>query len=576
MGAQVAAARVRGFQGDDLAATDTIAACAKHFCGYGFVESGREYNAVDISRHTLFNTVMPPFRGCVQANVASLMTAFNDVAGVPATADRNLLQDVLRGDWGFNGVVLSDWASCRQLMNHGFAANPSEAARHCILAGCDMDMEGRMYDLKLAELVESGNVPVSLVDESVRRILTLKMELGLFENPFRYGETDPAGPPAEHLELAREAARESIVMLHNRTRLLPIQDEVKSIAVIGPLADDKDTPLGNWRAQAVKDSAVSVLEAVRQEFGERLEVRHATGCQLLNPAVKRGFALRSSVNETSLDGVDEAAELAATCDLVLLVVGEDCFQSGEARSRTRIGLPGVQPQLVSAVTKANPQTVLLVMSGRPLVLTDEVPHVGAALQVWHLGSQAGMAVVDVLTGRHNPSGKLTMSFPRAVGQLPIYYNHKNTGRPTASDPNQVWYSHYEDELNEPLFCFGHGVSYTEFDYQHPRIDRERFGPDEIVTVSVDVANVGDRAGTEIVQLYVRDVVASRTRPVSELKAFVRVYLEAGQEKQVDLILDQSAFGFYDDSGEFVVEPGEFHIFVGGSSDATLQVTCFVE
>jgi beta-glucosidase len=504
------------------------------------------------------------------------MTAFNDVAGVPATADRGLVRGVLRDNWGFRGIVLSDWACCRQLLSHGVAANRSEAAQQCIEAGCDMDMEGRVYSSKLAALVERGTVPVSLVDDSVRRILKLKMELGLFEDPYRYGDPEAAGPNQQHLQLAREAARESIVLLHNRKQLLPMEGDIKSIAVIGPLADDKDSPLGNWRAQADADSAVSVLEAVQQEFGKRMDVRHTAGCQLLNPAVKRGFALQSSVNETNLDGIDEAAELAAASDLVLLVVGEDCFQSGEARSRTRIGLPGVQPQLVQAVTKANPNTVLLVMSGRPLVLTDEMPSVGTALQVWHLGSQAGLGILDVLTGRHNPSGKLTMSFPRSVGQVPIYYNHKNTGRPTAKDPNEVWYSHYGDELNEPLYPFGHGMSYTKFGYENLRIDRERFGHDETVTVSVDVANVGDRAGTEIVQLYVRDLVASRTRPVRELRAFRRVYMEAGEQKQVDLILDQSAFAFYDDSGKYVLESGEFHIFVGGSSQAALQVTCFVE
>lgn len=576
LGAQIAVARVRGFQGDDLAASDTLAACAKHFAAYGFVESGREYNTVDISRHTLFNVVMPPFLACSRADVASVMTAFNDVAGVPATADRELLQGLLRDNWAFEGMVLSDWASCRQLLNHGVAANPSEAAQQCIAAGCDMDMEGRVYSSNLAQLVASGAVPVKLVDDSVRRILKLKMKLGLFEDPYRYCDSNATDPSRQHLELAQEAARESIVMLHNRKRLLPMKTDIKSVAVIGPLADDKDSPLGNWRARAEANSAVSVLEAVQQEFGPRMDVRHAAGCQLLNPTVERGFALKTSVNETNLDGIEEAAELAAAADLVLLVVGEDCYQSGEARSRTRIGLPGVQPQLVQAVTKANPNTVLLVMSGRPLVLTDEVSRVGTALQVWHLGSQAGLGIVDVLTGRHNPSGKLTTSLPRSVGQLPIYYNHKNTGRPIAQDLNEVWYSHFGDELNEPLYPFGHGVSYTEFRYQNLRIDRDRFSPGETVTVSLEVSNVGDRAGTEIVQLYVRDLVASRTRPVRELKAFRRVFLEANEQQQLDVQLDQSAFGFYDDSGRYVVEPGEFHIFVGGSSQASLSVTCFVE
>ncbi len=575
LGSRIAAARVRGFQGDDLAEPHTLAACLKHFAAYGFAEAGRDYNTVDISRLTLQNVVMPPFRAGVDAGAASVMTAFNEVNGVPATADRGMLRDLLRQKLGFGGLVLSDYGSCQHLIPHGYAANLAEAARLSLAGGCDMDMEGNAYATKLETLVKSGALSVELVDQAVLRVLQLKRRLGLLDDPYRYCNGSAPDDAEELAALSREAGRKSIVLLHNRESALPIAKSVGSIAVIGPLADDRDAPLGTWRAQAVSDSAVSVLDGVKAALGGQATISHAAGCRLLNDAPRR-FNLKSSVNETDLSGIDEAARLAASSELVLLVVGEDCFQAGEARSRTRLDLPGVQPQLVRAVTEANPNTVLLVMSGRPLALPAECGGAAAVLQVWHLGSQSGHAIADVLTGAYSPSGKLTMSVPRAVGQAPLYYSHKNTGRPTTQDPNEVWYSHYEDESNEPLFPFGHGLSYTTFRYSNLKVSSERFTEGEPLTVTAEVKNLGERAGTETAQLYLRDPVASRTRPVLQLRGFEQVSLGPGESATVEFKLDRSSFGFYDETGQLLVEPGEFHVFVGGSSESLLEGRCFME
>ncbi|MEM9353122.1 MAG: beta-glucosidase BglX [Planctomycetota bacterium] len=575
LGSKIAVARVRGFQGEDLADPQTVAACLKHFAAYGFAEAGRDYNTVDISRMTLQNVVMPPFRAGVDAGAVSVMTAFNEVNGIPATADRAMLRGVLRKDLGFGGLVLSDYGSCQHLVLHGYASNLKEAARMSLEGGCDMDMEGNAYASKLEELVKSGVVPESLVDQSVYRVLDLKQRLGLFDDPYRYCGGGARADAEAMTALSREAGRKSIVLLHNRDNALPIAEGVGSIAVIGPLADDRDAPLGTWRAKAAADSAVTVLEGVQAALGKHAKISHAEGCRLLNDT-PRGFALKSSVNETDLTGIEEAAELAAESDLVLLVVGEDCYQSGEARSRARIDLPGVQPQLVKAVTAANPNTVILLMSGRPLAVPEECELAAAVLQVWHLGSQSGHAIADVLTGAYNPSAKLAASVPRSVGQAPIYYNHKNTGRPGVEDDTQVWYSHYEDESNEPLFPFGHGLSYTTFKYSNLKLSDETFTEGETLTVTADVKNIGERAGVETAQLYLRDPVASRTRPVLQLRGFEQVSLEPGESATVEFVLQPAAFGFRDETGNLLVEPGEFRVFVGGSSESLLRTSCRME
>lgn len=561
LGARIAVARVRGFQGDDLAATDTIAATVKHLAAYGFAEGGRDYNTVDIGTVTLFNIVLPPFKAAfIEGGARTAMNSFNVINGVPATGDPFLQRDLLKGEWGFDGFIVSDWGSAREMIAHGFAEDARDAARLAMLGGSDMDMESVAYPAHLAELIESGDVPMELLDDAVRRILRVKFELGLFDDPYRY--LDEAREAAtllapEHRDAARRMAERSIVLLKNEGNLLPLQPGER-IALIGALAADKDTPIGNWRAQGAVDSAVSVIEGFD---AAGIDYTYAKGAVL--QIGKAGFADQVIVNTDDRSGFAEAVETARGADKVVIVLGEDALQSGEARSRTRLDFPGVQQELLEAVVEANPNVILVVMSGRPLVLTWADENVPAIVQAWHLGIESGHALTSVLTGRYNPSGKLPMSFPRSVGQIPIYYNHLNTGRP---GPNtDVFWSHYIDEENAPLYPFGFGLSYTEFNYSGLSVQTVPEGADVTVTVS----NTGDVAGEEVVQLYIRDRAASVSRPVRELKGFEKIALGAGESREVSFSLGSNELGFYDASGSFVVEPGMFDVFVGGSSDATL-------
>lgn len=562
LGAKIAIARVKGFQGDDLAAPDTIAATLKHFAAYGFAEAGKDYNAADIGTVTLFNTVLPPFRAALEeANARTVMNAFNTLNGVPATADAFLQREILKGEWGFDGFVVSDWGSAKEMIDHGFAEDERAAALLAITAGSDMDMESYVYLDHLADLVEAGEVDIALVDDAVRRILRVKHELGLFDDPYRYinpAREQTALMTVEHLEVAREMAKRSIVLLKNEGGLLPLA-RGERIALIGALAADKDSPLGNWRAEGEDNSAVSVVEgfeAAGLDFvfsrGPALEIGDA------------GFADEVKVNVTDRSGIAEAVEAARAADKVVLVLGEDALQSGEGRSRAFLGFPGLQQELMEAVVAANPDTVLVVMSGRPLVLTWADTHVPAIVQAWHLGHESGHALTSVLTGAYNPSGKLPMTFPRSVGQVPIYYNHLNTGRPGPRDV--VFWQHYIDEENAPLYPFGHGLSYTTFDYSGLRVRRRG----DAFEVSVNVRNTGKRFGEEVVQLYIRDRFASVSRPVRELKGFEKIGLKPGERRRVVFRLSDAELGFYDGRGRFVVEPGVFDVFVGGSSAASLS------
>ena len=564
LGSEIAVARVRGFQGDDLSATDTIAATIKHFAAYGFAESGKDYNAADIGTVTLFNTVLPPFRAAIKrANARTLMNSFNTLNGIPATADEYLQRDLLKGEWGFDGFVVSDWGSGIEMIDHGYAADEEDAARLSILGGSDMDMESFVIAQHLPGLVEDGVVDEALVDDAVRRVLRVKHELGLFEDPYKYvdAELEKATLMAPaHRDAARRMAEASMVLLKNDGGLLPIA-KGETIALIGALAADKDTPLGNWRAQAEKGTAVSVqegFEAAGVDFsyveGAAVEIGEAT------------FPTEVVVNMTDKSGFDEAIEAARNADKAILVLGEDAYQSGEGRSRADIGLPGVQQELLEAVHAANPNTILIVMSGRPLILTWADENVPAILQAWHLGHESGHAIANVVTGQVNPSGKLPMTFPRSVGQVPIYYNYLNTGRP--GPIKEVFWAHYTDESNAPLYPFGHGLSYATFDYSRLRAKQS----DDKIEVSVRVQNKGDQAGEEVVQLYIRDLVASVSRPVRELKGFDKIALEPGEAKTVEFVLTKDELGFYNGRGEYVVETGDFDIFVGGSSAATMSKT----
>ena len=561
LGAEIAVARVRGFQGDDLGAHDTIAATLKHFAGYGFAESGKDYNAADVGTVTLYNTILPPFRAAIErANARTVMNSFNTLNAIPATGDKFLQRDVLKGAWGFDGFVVSDWGSGIEMIEHGFAADARDAARLAIASGSDMDMESFVYEPHLPELVRSGAIDEQWIDDAVRRVLRVKFELGLFDDPYRY--VDAAREKASlfteaHRSKARSVAEASIVLLKNDAGALPLRDG-ETIALIGALAADKDTPIGNWRAQGGKNSAVSVREAFE---AAGIDFTYAEGA-----AVEIGdadFLTEVEINLSDRSGFAAAVDAARQADKVVIVLGEDAYQSGEARSRADLGFPGVQQELLEAVYAANPNVILVVMSGRPLILTWADENAPAIVQAWHLGHEAGHAITGVLTGAVNPSGKLPMTFPRSVGQIPIYYNHLNTGRP--GPRKEVFWSHYMDEENAPLYPFGHGLSYTSFKYSNLQVGQAG----DVVEVKFRVTNTGDRVGAEVAQVYIHDRVASVSRPNRELKGFQKILLSPGIGKDVAFTLSAAELGFYDGKGEFVVEPGVFDIYVGGASTAEL-------
>jgi beta-glucosidase len=563
LGARLAAARVRGFQGQNLAATDTIAACVKHYAAYGFGEQGRDYNTVDISEQTLRNVVLPPFKAAAEAGAATFMNSFNEIGGIPSTANAHLQRDILKGEWGFQGFVVSDWGSIAEMVPHGYAANLEQAGQLAIAAGSDMDMEGRSYVRHLAGLVKSGKVDVKLVDDAVRRVLRVKFALGLFDDPYRYSDAarEKAATLTEaNLAAARDVARRSIVLLKNEG-LLPIDKAVRTIAVIGPLANDKDSPLGNWRGQGAANSAVSLLEGVKAAVSPATRVIYAEGAKLMTGP--REMSAPPVFNTTDRSGFADAVAAARAADVVLLAIGEDAFQSGEGRSQADIGLKGLQDDLFRAVVEANKKVVVVLSNGRPLAISHIADAAPALVETWLLGSEAGHAIADVLFGDFNPSGKLPVSFPRAVGQEPLYYARKATGRP--DELPTVFWSHFTDVPNDPLFPFGFGLSYTTFTYSAPTLNAPEIGMDGRLTVTVTVTNSGSRAGAEVVQLYVRDLVGSVTRPIKELKGFERVELTPGQSRDVTFTLTPADLAFYTARGKWEAEPGGFKVFVGGNS-----------
>ncbi len=565
LGTKIGLARIKGFQGDDLAANNTIAACAKHFAGYGFAEAGRDYNTVDVGTSTLYNTILPPFKAAVDAGVLTVMNAFNVINGVPATANKFLQRDILKDAWNFKGFVVSDWGSGAEMIDHGFAANLKQVAEQSANAGSDMDMESYAYVAWLKELVETGKVDIKVVDDAVRRILRVKFRLGLFDDPYRYcdatREKELIYNPV-HAIAALDVAKKSIVLLKNKNvkgsgrPLLPIDKNQKQIAVIGALANDKNSPLGSWRIGSDDNTAVSVMEGLKKYTNS---LAYSKGADLVIGMTD--FINELKINETDTSGFREAIQIARNSRLVIMVLGEHGFQSGEGRSRTKLDLPGVQQQLLEAVYAVNKNIVLVLMNGRPLTITWADEHIPAIVEAWQLGSQAGNAIAEVLFGDYNPSGKLTMTFPRSVGQVPIYYNPYNTGRP--GPKSEVFWSHYSDESNKPLYPFGYGLSYTTFQYSNLKInDTDR----SQIKVSINIKNTGRYAGEEVAQLYIRDKVASVVRPVKELKGFTKFYLLPGQEKIIEFILTDAELGFYNNVGDFITEPGEFDVMIGTSSD----------
>ncbi|MBZ4043009.1 beta-glucosidase BglX [Flavobacterium hibisci] len=571
LGSKIAVARVTGFQGEttaDLAKVNTIAACAKHFAAYGYVESGRDYNLVDISNSKLFNTVLPPFEAATKAGVRTFMNSFNLVNGIPATGNVFLQRDILKGKWKFDGFVVSDWASVREMIPHGYAKDGADATVKAVTAGSDMDMESHLYVTELAKLVKDGKVKEALVDDAVRRILRVKFELGLFDDPYKYcdekREKATIGNKANN-DGVLDMAKKSIVLLKNDKNLLPLKKTGQKIALIGALANDKNSPLGSWRIAAEDNTAVSVLEGMQQYKDNQLVFEK--GAYLI--VGKATFLDEVVFNTTDKSGFEAAKIAAKNADVVVMVLGEHGFQSGEGRSRTNLDLPGLQQELLEEIYKVNPNIVLVLNNGRPLTIPWAAEHIPAIVEAWHLGTQTGNAVAQVLYGDYNPSGKLPISFPRNVGQVPIYYNNYSTGRPVNADKNVFW-SHFSDVEKTPQFPFGFGLSYTTFDYKKLKLNKTTFAKGEPVQVSVDVTNSGNYDGKEVVQLYIHDDFASIARPVEELKGFELVNLKKGETKTVTFTLTDKELGFYDNNGNYLVEPGTFKLKIGGSSDKGLE------
>lgn len=565
----MAVARVQGFQGADLSDSLTIAACAKHFAGYGFVESGKDYNNVNVNQFSLLNEILPPFKATINANVATIMTAFNDYQAVPSSGNVYLLNEVLREQLQFKGTVVSDWNSIGEMVDHRVAADKNEAARMALQAGTDIDMEADAYITHLLGLVKSGTVSETVIDNSVRNVLKLKYELGLFDDPYRYSNVareQQVVQQASFKALAREAAAKSIVLLKNDRNMLPLTGKEK-LAIIGPLAKDKDSPLGNWRAKAEANSAVSLHEGVAAAVSDPQQLLYAEGTKLsIGP---NNFFEKLVIEQSDRSGFGEAVAAAKQADKVIMVLGETAYMSGEARSRADIGLPGLQMELLKKVYEVNKNIILVLMNGRPLTLTWEAEHLPAIVEAWHLGSEAGHGIADVLFGKYNPSAKLPMTFPRHVGQLPIRYNFKSSGRATSS-PGQVFYVHHADVDSSPLYPFGFGLSYTTFAYEELVLDKNSMTKGGSIKATVRLINTGNRAGEEVVQLYIKDEVAQRTRPEKELKAFRKVALAAGESKEISFTISEEDLQYYIDSMNPVTETGFFELMVGGSSNTVLS------
>jgi len=559
LGAAFARARVRGFQGDDYGAADRVLACAKHWVAYGAAEGGRDYNTTDVSENTLREIYFPPFKAAVDAGVGTLMSSFNSLNGVPASANPFTLTKVLRQEWKFDGFVVSDYTSVRELINHGVAANEEEAAALALNAGIDMEMVSRSFNQFGPQLLKQNKLTTATIDEAVRRILRIKFRLGLFDKPL----TDETREPGsllrpESIRLAREIAGRSMVLLKNDRDALPLNKNIGSIAVIGPLADDRRAPLGWWAGDGKPEDTVTPLAGIKQKVSAQTKVGYAKGCE---------------VTGDSTAGVQEAVDLAKASDVAIVFVGEIADMVGEGASRASLDLPGPQMKLVQAIQATGKPTVVVLVNGRPLSIGWIVDNVPAILESWMGGSQSGNAIADILFGDVNPGAKLPVSFPRTVGQIPIYYNHLNTGRPP--DPSNRYNSKYSDIPSTPLFPFGYGLSYTTFKISNLQLSAPQINVNGKLTVSVEVENMGRRAGDEVVQLYIRDPVASMARPVKELKGFQRVSLQPGAKKRVEFVLASEQLGFWNRELRYVVEPGEFRVMVGANSvdvlDAKFEV-----
>jgi beta-glucosidase len=550
-GCQVAAARVRGFQGTDLTDKGTIMACAKHFAAYGAVEGGREYNTVDISERTLREVYLPPFKAAVDAGAMSVMNAFNEIGGVPSSGSEFLLRKVLKGEWDFKGLVVSDWSSIGEMINHGVAGNKAGAAEIAAKAGSDVDMESHCFYEELVNLVKEGKVDEKFVDDAVRRILRAKFMLGLFDDPYKYCDTlreKTVTLTPEFLEASRVMARKSMVLLKNEGAILPLSKEKQTIALIGPMAKQQTDLMGMWIAHGDGKDVKSIYESLKSAMKDSSRLLYAHGCDF-NGTDKSGFA--------------QALAVARRADVILLTMGESGFMAGEVNSRARIGIPGVQTELMKELKALNKPMALILFNGRPLTLEWESKNIPAILEAWLPGTEGGEALADVIFGDYNPAGKLVTTFPLTEGQIPTYYNYKSTGRPYAT--HAFFISRYSDIPNEPVYPFGYGLSYTRFEYSGLSVNDSILSADKNMVVKVKVKNTGNFDGEEIVQLYIRDLVGSVTRPILELKGFKKVFLKKGEQKEVEFSLSEKDLRFYTLSMEYKSEPGAFTVFVGGNS-----------
>lgn len=557
LGCRIATARVQGFQGNDLSARDTIIACPKHYAAYGAAEAGRDYNIVDMSDQRLREIYLPPFQTAIRAGAKSIMTSFNEINGIPSTCNRKLLTDILRDEWGFDGFVVTDYTSMNELIPHGIASDANEAGKLAIFAGVDMDMEGGIFQNNLPQLIEQGIVPESLIDQAVMRILRAKWQLGLFDDPYRYCNPEKVQErlmTSENLNTALCMAQGSIVLLKNQNQTLPLSKNATKIAVIGPLADNKVDAMGCWTGAGDSKDVVTLLEGIKAIVGKETQIAYAKGCD---------------IDSKDTQGFNEAIQLAKDSDVIIAALGESAAMSGEAASRAYLNIPGVQEDLLKQLHQTGKPVILVLMNGRPLVLTWPDQNIPAILECWQLGTQTGNAIASVLFGDYNPSGKLPITFPRCEGQIPIYYNYKTTGRPVSSEK---YTSKYLDIPNTPLYPFGYGLSYTRFAYSDLELSKPTITSEEKLEVSVTVSNVGQYTGIETIQLYIRDEVASLTRPVKELRGFQKITLAPNESKKLTFTIKPQDLAMYDRSRKWTVEPGNFFVMIGGNSSETINAS----
>ncbi|MFI5140154.1 MAG: glycoside hydrolase family 3 N-terminal domain-containing protein [Sphingobacteriales bacterium] len=554
LGSLIATARVHGFQGKGLGNLDAVMACAKHFTAYGAAIGGRDYNSVDMSLRTLWEIYLPPFKAAVDAGVGTFMNSFNDLNGIPASGNHYLQTDILKGKWGFKGFIVSDWGSIGEMINHGYVKDGYQAAEVAINAGNDMDMESRSYINNLAKLVADKKVPIQRIDDAVRRILTKKYELGLFSDPYRFSDAEREKRvmnTPESVAAARDVARKSIVLLKNEHNLLPLSKDLNSIALIGPLVKAKREMKGFWSLNVGDESQIVSLYEGMQQAAVKSKLLYAKGCD---------------ITDTSKAGFDEAYKTAMQADVVIMAMGERPDMTGEAKSRSNIHLPGVQEDLIKTISATGKPLVVLLMSGRPMVFNWTADHVPAILYTWWLGNQAGNAIADVLYGNYNPAAKLPITFPRTEGQIPIYYNHYNTGRPAHADTDVNYTSAYIDLQNSPKYAFGHGLSYTTFGYSNLKFSKKSMSKDGEIIVSFDLQNTGKYAGEEVAQLYLRQLVSQPVRPVKELKGFQKVMLQPGETKMISFTINKEKLAFYNNELQRITQPGEFSLMIGSASD----------